>query len=296
MQPVCVVPGERIKDDCEDWVFCQGSYADEDGLPSASLAGFVWTVNKLLFVKTVQSVYTPTTGDVVVGRVVDVGLDRWHVQLNAHLKAVLPISTTDLPSGALRKRTAADALNMRSLFDVGDILSAEVFEARGTPRIHMRDGVFGKLKRGLSVNVPASLVPHLSLHFVALPFVSPPVDAIFGCNGVIWLAPAPESAAIATEAEARARGRDRTQLFGLCQRECTAAEYASIARIRGALLVLAKAKVSIMPATVKAVVEAADAAGVPTAGLSLPQHAEVLLKGARTEALESLNEATKMSS
>lgn len=70
--------------------------------------------------------YSPELGDVVVGRVVEVQTRRWAIEMGAQTHTALQLSAVQLPGGAQRRRTADDELNMRQLFQEGDIIVAEV--------------------------------------------------------------------------------------------------------------------------------------------------------------------------
>ena len=65
-------------------------------------------------------------GDVVVGKVVDVQMKRWIVDVGGRQDAVLMLASANLPHGVQRRRTQEDQLRMRSLYAEGDIISAEV--------------------------------------------------------------------------------------------------------------------------------------------------------------------------
>lgn len=83
----------------------------------------VQQVNKLICVQPLRSRYVPEIGDVVLGRVTEVGQRRWKVDLQTRLDAVLMLSSVNLPGGALRRRGAEDELLMRETFVEGDVIS-----------------------------------------------------------------------------------------------------------------------------------------------------------------------------
>lgn len=79
--------------------------------------------------------YSPELGDVVVGRVVEVQTRRWAIEMGAQTHTALQLSAVQLPGGAQRRRTADDELNMRQLFQEGDLIVAEVRPC-SQPRVH----------------------------------------------------------------------------------------------------------------------------------------------------------------
>lgn len=80
----------------------------------SSVSGTIQRVNKLISVKPIKSRcakaargpqsdlmtrYTPEVGDLVIGRIVEVGTQRWKVDANARQDAVLMLSSVNLPGG-----------------------------------------------------------------------------------------------------------------------------------------------------------------------------------------------------
>jgi exosome complex component RRP4 len=65
----------------------------------SSVAGTIQRVNKLISVKALKARYTPEVGDLVIGRIVEVGALRWKVEANARQDAVLMLSSVNLPGG-----------------------------------------------------------------------------------------------------------------------------------------------------------------------------------------------------
>ena len=62
--------------------------------------------------------YTPEIGDLVIGRIVEVGPLRWRVEANARQDAVLMLSSVNLPGGVQVSDTpsSAPSFSMTVLF------------------------------------------------------------------------------------------------------------------------------------------------------------------------------------
>jgi len=171
----------------------------------ASVVGTVVRVNKLVLVEsTASSVYRANVGDLVVGRIAQVGNQRWSVELcggSTAMQASLPLSGVHLPGGIQRIRTQQDAREMRLFLKEGDLVSAEVHKVTqssggggdasggsggtgGTVMLHTRSARFGKLENGCVIEVPPALVPRLKQHSVRL---LDRFDVLLGCNGRIWM-------------------------------------------------------------------------------------------------------------
>lgn len=179
-----VTPGEAITTEV-GYLRGHGTYVDGAELV-ASVAGSVERVNKLVSVRPLNARYTAEIGDVVVGRITEVGTRRWKVDLNSRQDGVLMLSSINLSGGVQRRRTYADQLQMRSFFEENDLISADVHSiyADGAIALHARSLKYGKLENGMFVSVPPSLMKRLKQHFVSLPCG---VDVILGNNGYIWI-------------------------------------------------------------------------------------------------------------
>jgi len=96
------------------------------------------------------------------------------------------LSSINLPGGVQRRKLESDELQMRTFFEEGDLLVAEVqaFFGDGSMSLHTRSLKYGKLRSGQLVAVPPILVRRLKSHFYSLPCG---VDLILGLNGYIWV-------------------------------------------------------------------------------------------------------------
>ncbi|XP_033096941.1 exosome complex component RRP4-like [Anneissia japonica] len=162
-----------------------GTYMVEENL-YASVAGMVEKVNKLICVRPLKTRYNGEVGDVIVGRITEVGQKRWKVDTNCRLDSMLMLSSVNLPGGELRRRSAEDALSMRDYLTEGDLISAEVqtIYQTGVVSLHTRSLKYGKLGQGILVKVSPSLVLRRKTHFHKLPCGA---TVILGNNGYIWI-------------------------------------------------------------------------------------------------------------
>lgn len=151
-----LTPGEPITSDAQ-WMRGHGTHLSPSSLhPTihASLAGTLQKTNKLLSLAPLRARYTPSIGDLVIGRIVSVDQRRWKVDIAAPLLAALPLSAINLPGGTLRKRTAVDELSIRNFFVEGELLVAEVqtLFGDGSAGLHTRSLRYGKLRNGVFVS------------------------------------------------------------------------------------------------------------------------------------------------
>lgn len=111
------------------------------------MSGAVERVNKLVSVKSLKARYVGDVGDVVVGRITEVGQNRWRVDVNSRQDAVLLLSSINLPGGVRRRRTVEDTLHMRQFFVENELIVAEVqqFFQDGGISLHTRNK-YGKVR------------------------------------------------------------------------------------------------------------------------------------------------------
>jgi len=301
-----VIPGETIVPDATPFLRGHGTYVNAQGALVASVCGIVERVNKLITVVPLHARYMARSGDVVVGRVVDVKNKQWYVDINGRSHSVLPLNSVNLPYGELRRRKDDDALNMRSLLEEDDLFSAEVMDVRpdGGCNIHTRSLKYGKLANGMLAVVHPALIKRLRQHFVTLEVG---VDLILGCNGYVWLTTAgtaqkaydpaaaeaydPADAAdeaaaakLAEEQEARDLMRDFATKTHNPNNPLAHDAYAAaylptpkdkrqvLARVANAIAVLNRAFVAIYPSTVMDVYQASLDLNLSPADMLLPDH------------------------
>ncbi|TYJ57037.1 hypothetical protein B9479_002316 [Cryptococcus floricola] len=184
-----VTPGTVITSS-KEYMRGHGTYVEDTNVVS-SVAGTIDRVNKLISVRPLRSRYTPEVGDLVIGRIVEVGAQRWRVDANGRQDAVLMLSSVNLPGGVQRRKIESDALRMRDFLAEGDLLVAEVqaFFGDGAMSLHTRSLRYGKLRNGFLLTIPPQLIRRLKSHFYHIPPPCGPsgVDVILGLNGFVWV-------------------------------------------------------------------------------------------------------------
>ena len=150
------IPGELITSDTQ-FMRGHGTYAVESDI-NASVMGTISRVNKLLSVTPIKARYTPEIGDLVVGVVTELQLKKWRVDINSRVDATLQLASINLPGGIQRRKTGSDELQMRTFFQEGDLLVAEVQSIYhdGSVALHTRSLKYGKLRNGQFLKLAAS--------------------------------------------------------------------------------------------------------------------------------------------
>ncbi|KAI1911453.1 Exosome complex component rrp4 [Ophidiomyces ophidiicola] len=196
-----VTPGEVVTDDPQ-WMRGHGTFTPTplSSTIIATVAGTILKTNKLLSVYPLRARYTPEIGDLVIGRIVEVQSRRWKVDVAAPLLANLPLSAINLPGGILRKRTTADELQIRSFFNEGDLLVAEVQSVHqdGSASLHTRSLKYGKLRNGIFLAVAGMggagiargtgvVRSRRQVWTVTGANGGSDIEVILGVNGYIWI-------------------------------------------------------------------------------------------------------------
>lgn len=201
-QKTIMTPGEVITSDPQ-WMRGHGTFCTpRDATIRSTLAGTLQKTNKLLSIVPLRARYMPEIGDLVIGRIAEVQSRRWKVSVGGALLAALPLSSINLPGGTLRKRTSVDELNMRTFFEEGELLVAEVQSLfqDGSAALHTRSLRYGKLRNGFFMAVSGvgggSGVVRAKRHIFTLETAD--VDVVLGVNGFVWIAKHAEAAKTAS--------------------------------------------------------------------------------------------------
>eukprot|EP00756_Hemistasia_phaeocysticola_P021342 Hpha_TRINITY_DN15770_c2_g2::TRINITY_DN15770_c2_g2_i1::g.41292::m.41292/K03679/RRP4, EXOSC2; exosome complex component RRP4 len=308
-----VVPGDVITAQSRAWLHGKGTYeravgegeekgeTDEGELSKyklvASTCGRVVSDARLVRVVPPKGRYVGSPGDCVIGRVIEVGAGRWRVNVGAHLDATILISNVNLPGGTLRRKSREDVKQMRSFFQEGDLLSAEVQKINrdGGISLHTRSARYGKLPKGIMVEVPSLLVRRLRTHFHNFDFG---VSAVIGVNGSVFLHKTPKGGygdkptggggdddeseeTKMTKRDLHAGGGELEEKTEIVHLPPTREDRLAIARLRAALLLLGAARVEVSPLTMLDVYRTSIAEGISPPEMLHEEKAEALLSLAR---------------
>jgi exosome complex component RRP4 len=243
----------------------------------ATVSGYVERVNKLVSVRPLRSRYQAMAGDVVVGRVTDVAGKRWRLDLHCGQEAFLMLSAVTLQGSIQRRTTSEDELNMRLLFQEGDLISAEVQQLfhDGSVALQTRSRKYGLLKHGQLVAVPSNLIKRLKQHFTVLEGEG--VDLVIGLNGFIWVSPHRDEGDAAGAGEGAAGEEEDPRAP---TRATTPAERERVVRVAAAIEALARCGAQVHPRAVSETYHLSRELGVPPRDMS---RAEFLTEVLRQE-------------
>jgi len=148
-----VAPGELLADG--DHQLGENAYRIGTQIFSACV-GLLEVDGNRVFVVPLKGGYIPRVGDLVAGRIVDIGLSGWSVDILAPYPAMLPASETPGPRGPRRR-------DLSETFDVGDMVLAQVlvFDRTRDPLLTIKGPGLGKVATGRVVEISAAKIPRL---------------------------------------------------------------------------------------------------------------------------------------
>lgn len=227
------LPGDLITN-IPGYMRGHGTFAGPDGELISTVGGRVERINKLVSVHAPRARFVGETGDVVVGRIIEVqvGSKRWKVETNSRLDSILLLASINLPGGELRRKTIEDELMMRSFFKEGDLIVAEVQSVfqDGALSLHTRSLRYGRIGQGVLIKVAPSLIQRRKTHFHNLPSLG--LHIILANNGLVWISPPRTSEEVEYG-------------FDLSLEPVSLSTRQAIARMRNCVAILSKGKIML---------------------------------------------------
>jgi len=149
-----VTPGDLLAEN--DYVTGDNTYK-ENGKIYATRVGLVDYDNRKVSVVALKAFYVPSIGDLVIGKVTEVALGVWLIDIKAPYPAVLRASD------ALNRPFKPQRDELPSIFDVGDLVIAKIvaYDRTRDPLLTVSDLGLGKIKRGQVVEVTPTKIPRV---------------------------------------------------------------------------------------------------------------------------------------
>ena len=149
-----VTPGDLIADG--NYIAGENTYK-ENGKVYATHVGLVEHNERRVSVVALKAFYIPKIGDTVIGKVTDVTLGGWILDLNA------PYSGMLRGSDVIERSYRPQKDDLTSIFDVGDLIIANVvaYDRTRDPLLTVREPGLGKIVRGQLVEVTPTKIPRI---------------------------------------------------------------------------------------------------------------------------------------
>lgn len=149
-----VTPGDLLAEN--DYISGENTYK-ENGKIYATRVGLFDHDEKRVFVVALKSFYVPMVGDTIIGKVLEVTLGGWIVNIRAPYVAMLRASD------ALERPVRPQRDDLPALFDVGDMMIAKVvaFDRTRDPLLTVLERGLGKVTRGQIVEITPTKIPRV---------------------------------------------------------------------------------------------------------------------------------------
>jgi exosome complex component RRP4 len=149
-----VIPGDLLAEGefrCGDGVVKRGNCY------YSTLVGLFQDKGDFIQVKSLKGKYFPRPGDLVIGKIIEVGLTSWLVDIGSPYFAILS------GNNATEKRFDPVKDDARKIFDVGDIILTKIisFDRTKDPTIITNERGLGKLRGGRIIEIEAAHIPRV---------------------------------------------------------------------------------------------------------------------------------------
>ncbi|MEM0093765.1 MAG: exosome complex RNA-binding protein Rrp4 [Thermofilum sp.] len=152
-----VVPGDLVQDRAKARV--EGAVYKVNSQIRSKVLGVVLSDDggKTLKVVPLKGKYIPSEGDLVIGKIVEVGFTSWTVDINSPYLAVLPVSEVT------SKPVTIPRSDLSKILDEGDLILARVvsFDKSKEPVLTIKESRLGKIERGIVVEISPNKVPRV---------------------------------------------------------------------------------------------------------------------------------------
>ena len=191
-----VVPGEEIAEGM-DFLPAKGTYRQDDKIIASQL-GLVNVNGRLIKIIPLNGRYIPKAGDTVIGKVVNIGLNGWTINIGYAYDANLTLKegTTDFV-----ERNE----DFTKYYDFDDIVVAKILNVNRAKFMDLTSKGPGlrKLRGGRIINVTPSKVPRVigkQGSMITLVKDATQCRITVGQNGVVWIQGEPEQEVKVVEA------------------------------------------------------------------------------------------------
>ncbi|MFH1650348.1 MAG: exosome complex RNA-binding protein Rrp4 [Candidatus Woesearchaeota archaeon] len=184
-----VTPGEVLATGM-DYLPSFGTYRNEDNILSNRL-GLVAIEGKVIKIIPLSGRYIPKRNDIIIGKVIDIMMSGWRVEMNSAYTSMLPLRDASFD---FISKTA----DLTRYFDLDDWVVAKITNvtSQNLVDISVKGPGLRKLKGGRIIHVQASKVPRIigkKGSMVSMIKNATDAQVIVGQNGTVWLNGSPEA-------------------------------------------------------------------------------------------------------
>jgi len=188
-----VIPGEELATGM-DYLPSRGTYRDGEKIVASQL-GLVMMEGKVVKIIPLSGRYAPKRGDTVIGKVVDVAMSAWRIEINCAYSAMM--SLAEATSSYIQR-----GADLTRFYDIGDFIVANVTNVTSQKLVDvsMKGPGLRKLEGGLFIEVKSNKVPRIigkQGSMVTMIKEATNCRITVGQNGIVWIAGEPKMETIA---------------------------------------------------------------------------------------------------
>lgn len=149
-----VTPGDLLAEG--DYIAGNNTYREGEKI-YASRLGLVEYEERKVQIVALNTFYVPSVGDLVVGKIVEVDLHGWVVDINSPYLAILGANE------ALNRPFKPQNDELSNILDVGDLILAKViiYDRTRSPHLTIREPGLGKIQYGQVLKVTPAKIPRI---------------------------------------------------------------------------------------------------------------------------------------
>jgi len=149
-----VTPGDLLAEG--NYIAGENTFKDDEKV-YANRVGLVEYDERRISVVALKAFYIPNVGDTVIGKVTDVTISSWLLDINAPYPALLR------GSDVIERSYRPQKDELSSIFDVGDIVVAKIasYDRTRDPLLTVREPGLGKITRGQVIEVTPTKIPRI---------------------------------------------------------------------------------------------------------------------------------------
>ena len=150
-----VTPGDLLAEG--PYFAGENTYRDGSKIYSSRI-GLADVIGNKLIVVPIKGAYIPRIDDIVIGRITDIGMSGWQVDIYAPYPAMLPASETPMQRGRDIGRR-----DLSHIYTVGDLVLAQViaFDRTRDPLLTTKGRGLGKVTSGRVARITPAKIPRI---------------------------------------------------------------------------------------------------------------------------------------
>ncbi len=178
-----VIPGDTLAEG-RDFLPGENTYREGDKIYSKVL-GLVWLSGRVVKITPLTGPYIPTSGDKIIGKVIDIMMSGWRVDTGTAYSAVLNVK--DATSRFIKKEE-----DLSKLIAIGDYVIAMIIQVTSQNLIDlsMREPGMRKVQGGRIMRINSQKVPRVigkQGSMISLIKQKTGCEITVGQNGFIWI-------------------------------------------------------------------------------------------------------------